>query len=127
MDFRNVIVEIGPSTKAGSKVRHYVRGQYDGQQFGYSEPHSTVAGSESCKCTLLSDESVVENIPAEYIRPLRPTGPGQVVVVIQGEHGAGQQFTTDYQDDAAWVMQIQPGEAVPTLIFGKDLCRIWRA
>jgi transcription elongation factor SPT5 len=107
-------------------VRHFVRGQYDGQHFGYSEPASEAAGLETCKCTLLSDESVVEEIPAEYIRPLRPTAPNQVVVVIQGDHGKGSQHTTQYRDEDAWAMQSTSGE-IPAVLYSKDLCRIWKA
>lgn len=128
LDFRNVIVEIAASSRVGTRnPRHFQRGAYDGQVFGYSEPSS---GTEDvCVCHLLSDPSgaTVENVPAEYLRPARPTLPGQVVVVIGGDGTMkGQQRTTEYADQGQWMMRPENGEMVPAVLGEGDLCRIWK-
>ena len=128
LDFRNVIVEIGPSNKPGTRSPlHFQQGSYDGQQFGYDLPSNETAGSEACRCTLISDPTVLESIPAEYLRPARPTAAGQVVVVIGGDTAdKGQQLTTDYQYEKQWMMQAQHPGAMGSVLDGADLCRIWK-
>jgi transcription elongation factor SPT5 len=114
-------VEIGETTRHGSTApRHFQRGAYDGQKFGYDTP-----GAESAKCVLLSDPSVVEDIPAEYIRPARPDRPGQTVVVIAGEH-KGAQKVTQYLNDGAWMMEPEGGDLMAMVVSEASLCRIWK-
>ena len=69
----------------------------------------------------------MEEIPAEYLRPARPTGAGQTVVVIAGETvSTGQQLTTAYLDDNQWMMVPLEGQMVGSVLDGTDLCRIWK-
>jgi transcription elongation factor SPT5 len=125
LDFQNVLVEVGPSSKPATRnPRHYQRGAYDNQRFGL-ESNSTSA--ESAKCRLLSDPSVVEDIPAEYLRPVRPDDSRQVVVFLNGGEGVkGQQRTTGYLNDGSWMMEADQGEVVGLVMDEQSLCRIWK-
>jgi transcription elongation factor SPT5 len=120
LDFRNVIVEIGPSVKPSTRSPlHFQRGALDGQVFGYDD----IIG-ESMRCVSISDPSTSEVVPAEYLRPARPTQPGQVVVIIAGD-AKGQQRTTSYENDGQWMMEAEAGDML--VLPGESLCRIWKA
>lgn len=120
LDFRNVIVEIGPSVKPSTRSPlHFQRGALDGQVFGYDD----IIG-ESMRCVSVSDPSNSEVVPAEYLRPARPTQPGQVVVIIAGD-AKGQQRTTSYENDGQWMMEAEAGDML--VLPGESLCRIWKA
>lgn len=123
LDFRNVIVEVGPSALPGTRnPRHFQRGVYDGKRFGFNEITQT-----SAKCISLDDPSKEEEILAEYLRPCKPDGPGQVVIVITQEQGLqGSQKTTSYLNDGQWMMELDPGEVTPVVISEDSLCRIWK-
>ena len=123
LDFRNVIVEVGPSMRAGTRnPLHFQRGAYDSKRFGYD-----ITGSETAHCVSLDDSLIEEDIPVEYLRPCRPDGPGQTVVVIVGESGIkGTQRTTAYLNDGQWMMEVEQGDAGPLVISEDHLCRIWK-
>lgn len=123
LDFRNVIVEIGPSYRPGSRnPLHFKRGFFDGKRFGYND----IIG-ESVRAILLDDPSVVEEIPAEYLRPAKADSQGQVVVVIGGgPEQKGQQRTTQYENGGSWMMELEGGDMAPLVVDGADLCRIWK-
>ncbi|ODN82947.1 transcription elongation factor SPT5 [Cryptococcus amylolentus CBS 6039] len=120
LDFRNIIVEIGQSSLRSSRnPLHYKRGAFDGRKFGYEN-----VNGENCVCVQLDDPSVVEEIPAEYLRPSKPDGQGQVVVCIGGDF-KGQQKVTQYENGGSWMMDTG-GDLAPLVIDGNDLCRIWK-
>lgn len=123
LDFRNVIVEIGPSYRPGSRnPLHFKRGFFDGKRFGYND----IIG-ESVRAILLDDPSIVEEIPAEYLRPAKADSQGQVVVVIGGgPEQKGQQRTTQYENGGSWMMELEGGDMAPLVVDGADLCRIWK-
>ncbi|WWC92361.1 uncharacterized protein L201_007318 [Kwoniella dendrophila CBS 6074] len=123
LDFRNIIVEVGPSSKPNTRSPlHFQRGQFDGQRFGYD----SIVG-ESCHCVSLDDGSIIEDIPAEYLKPFKPDQPGQVVVVINGtQDQKGQQRTTQYENDGSWMMEMDQGDLGALVIDAGDLCRIWK-
>jgi transcription elongation factor SPT5 len=78
----------------------------------------------------LSDPTVTADIPAEYLRPVQPTAPGQAIIVINGPDGIkGQQRTTEYLNEDQWMMvpDQSVGEVVPMIVGGGDLCRIWQS
>jgi len=80
---------------------------------------------ETVRCVSLDDPNLVEEIPAEYLRPTRPDGPGQTCVCVTGDL-MGQQRTTQYENDGQWMME-QEAEDVGALVMdGTSLCRIWR-
>ncbi|WVR08642.1 transcription elongation factor SPT5 [Kwoniella sp. DSM 27419] len=124
LDFRNVIVEIGPSSRPNTRAPlHFQRGAHDGRRFGYD----TIVG-ESCRCVSLDDPSVVEDIPAEYLKPCHPDTPGQTVVCIGGgTEIVGQQRTTQYENAGSWMMEMEHGDVAALVLDDKDLCRIWKA
>jgi transcription elongation factor SPT5 len=123
LDFRNVIVEIGPSAKPNTRSPlHFQRGAHDGKMFGYDG-----LSGETVRCVPLDNPSgETEDVPAEYLRPARPTAAGQVVVIIAGE-AKGQQRTTSYENDGQWMMEAEQGDAGMIFVAGESLCRIWKA
>ena len=126
LDFRNVIVEVGPSSRPGTRnPLHFQRGAYDGKKFGYDAPTD-----ESARCVLLDDPSVEETIPVEYLRPAKPDGAGQSVVVVSSTVGGsdmrGQQRVTLYEDSGSWMMEQDAGDVGPLVLDGAGLCRIWK-
>ncbi|ORY31230.1 hypothetical protein BCR39DRAFT_465969 [Naematelia encephala] len=122
LDFSSVMVEVGPSTRPGTRnPLHFRRGALDGQLFGYS----SLADEETPRCVLLTDPNVTEDIGAEYLRPGKPTMPGQVVVVVAGP-ARGQQRTTQYQNDDLWMMELEQGDVQQLVIPDRHLCRIWK-
>jgi transcription elongation factor SPT5 len=125
LDFRNVRVSVSSSAQRGSRnPLHFQRGALDNQIFGYAD----LGDNEIPHCVLLSDPSVTADIPAEYLRPVRPNAPGQLVIVVNGPEGQkGQQRTTDYLNEGQWMMVPEPGlgEAVPMIVAESELCRIW--
>ena len=124
MDFRNVIVEVGPSTRTGTRnPLHFQRGVHDGKRFGYD-----ATGPETAHCVSLDNPAVVEDIAAEYLRPARPDGPGQLVVCIAGGADVkGSQKTTSYLNEGQWMMEMEPGDMGPMVIGEEALCRIWKS
>ncbi|WWC98489.1 transcription elongation factor SPT5 [Kwoniella sp. B9012] len=123
LDFRNVIVEVGSSSKPNSRSPlHFQRGGHDGKRFGYDQ-----INGESCHCISLDDSSIIEDIPAEYLRPCKPDQPGQVVVCIGGgPEQKGQQRTTQYENDGSWMMEMDHGDLGALVVDSGDLCRIWK-
>lgn len=121
LDFRNVLVTVGPSQRPGSRnPRHFQRGFYDGQQFGIE---STV--NEDVVCRNLEDNEKAE-IPAEYLQPVRPDGEGQEVIVIAGDPVyKGQQRRTSYRNDQQWMMEAIATDPVPIVMDEENLARIW--
>ena len=124
LDFRNVVVIVGPSSRAGTRNPiHYLRGAHDGKFFGYD---STVG--ESAHCVSVENPKITEDIPAEYLRPARPDAAGQVVVCIAGgPEMKGQQRTTSYENDGQWMMEAEAGDMGALVIGEESLCRIWKA
>jgi transcription elongation factor SPT5 len=120
LDFRNVIVTVGPSQRANSRnPRHFQRGFYDGKQLGIE----ALAG-EMVQCRSMEDQHQVD-IPAEYLLPVAPDREGQVVIVIGGEH-KGQQRTTQYKSDNQWMTEPEAGDIVGAVLDENQLARIWR-
>lgn len=115
---------MGPSTRSGTRnPLHFQRGAYDGQRFGIDE----LKGEDTAHCVLLDDTSIVEEIPAEYLRPCKPDGPGQMVIIIAGGDGVkGQQKTTSYLNDGQWMMEMDGGGMGAMVIPEEHLCRIWK-
>lgn len=121
LDFRNVLVEVGPSNRPGTRnPLHHQRGAIDGQRFGLEQ-----SVDEISKCVSLTDPSQVHQIPAEYLRPARPDGPGQVVVFLAG-NDKGQQRTTAYMNDSQWMMEQDPSDMMALVMDEEGLCRIWK-
>ncbi|EIW70126.1 hypothetical protein TREMEDRAFT_71529 [Tremella mesenterica DSM 1558] len=125
LDFRNIIVIIGPSTRIGTRnPLHFQRGAYDGKKFGYDQPDGD---SEITRCVSLEDENVEENIPVEYLKPAYPDGPGQLVVVVGGGNDIrGQQRVTQYENDGQWMLEAEEGDEGALVLDARGLCRIWR-
>ncbi|WWC65232.1 transcription elongation factor SPT5 [Kwoniella dejecticola CBS 10117] len=123
LDFRNVIVEVGPSLKPNTRSPlHFQRGAHDGKKFGYDQ-----INGESCHCISLDSGDIIEDIPAEYLRPSKPDQQGQVVVCIGGGPDTkGQQRTTQYENGGSWMMELDHGDLAPLVLEAGDLCRIWK-
>lgn len=123
LDFRNVLVTVGPSQRPGSRnPRHFQRGFYDGQQMGIE---STVNESVVCR-VLEGGGSETLEIPAEYLQPVRPDGEGQEVIVISGDPAMkGQQRRTAYRNDQQWMMEQAPSDMMALVMDENDLARIW--
>ncbi|KAK4688473.1 transcription elongation factor SPT5, partial [Tremellales sp. Uapishka_1] len=123
LDFRNVIVEVGPSTRPGTRnPLHFQRGAVDGQRFGLE----AVSG-ETVTCQMLSSSEEIVDIPAEYLRPCRPDGPGQMVIFLTGTSDQkGQQRTTAYLNDGQWMMESAPGDPMAYVMDEESLCRLWK-
>jgi transcription elongation factor SPT5 len=123
MDFWNIVIEVGPSSKQGTKQpRHHQRGAYDGRRFGLQN-HLEDDILEVCA---LDDPGLVEKIPAEYARPVRPDGQGQLCVAILGDN-KGAQRTTQYENDGQWMMELEAEDVTPLVVDTAGLCKIWRA
>jgi transcription elongation factor SPT5 len=123
MDFWNILIEVGPSTKMGSKApRHHQRGVYDGRTFGVvsHQPDDTL------EIEALDDRSIREIIPVEYARPVRPDASGQVCVGVVGE-AKGTQRTTEYENEGQWMMEIEGDDPAQLVFDTASLCRIWKA
>jgi transcription elongation factor SPT5 len=123
LDFRNLIVEVGPTSDTRSKLpRRFENGRYDGKRFGYDEPKGSTP-----HCVLLDDPSVSMAIPAEYLKPVRPDASQQDVIVVSplapGMHGS--QLRTDFLDNDVWAMVAPPGQIAPDVVPQEYLCRIW--
>lgn len=121
LDFRNVLVEVGPSTKLGTRAPlHFQRGAVDGRRFGVED----VTPDELVKCVSL-DDGAIEEIPAEYLRPVKPDGPGQLCICVVGE-SKGAQRTTQYENDGQWMMEPEVDDMGAMVMDGAGLCRLWR-
>jgi transcription elongation factor SPT5 len=122
MDFWNIIIEVGPSSRSGTKnPRHHQRGAIDGRRFGLQAHHD----NDTIEIVALDDPTFKEMLPSEYARPVRPDGSGQVCVTILGDN-KGSQRTTQYENDGQWMMEMEPDDASQLVMDGQALCRIWR-
>lgn len=122
MDFWNIIIQVGPSSRQGTKnPRHHQRGAIDGRRFGLQAHHD----NDTIEIVALDDPTLVEMLPSEYARPVRPDGSGQVCVTILGDN-KGSQRTTQYENDGQWMMEMEPDDASQLVMDGQALCRIWR-
>jgi transcription elongation factor SPT5 len=74
----------------------------------------------------VDDPTLVERIPAEYARPVRPDNSGQVCVTVLGDN-KGQQRTTQYENEGSWMMEMEADDMVGAVMETNNLCRIWRA
>jgi transcription elongation factor SPT5 len=123
LDFRNVLVHVGPSRRPGSRnPRHFQRGAYDDATLGIED---TVGDDARCYVVSGADEGKQVDIPAEYLVPVRPDGSGQSVIAIAGDH-RGTQRRTQYKNDDVWLLDQEAGDVVPLLIEEVDLARIWQ-
>lgn len=113
------MVTIGPL----SNGKAFKNDQYAGEIFGYSD----ITGS-NVVCQLLKDQSVVEEVPAEYLRPVRPDAPGQIVIAVAGPDDIkGLQRTTQYLDQGQWLMAADPQDVgAPMIVDERNLCRLWQ-
>jgi transcription elongation factor SPT5 len=122
LDFRNVIVEVGPSRRPGGSAARFQSGQYDGQRFGLT---TALPNSQECECQLIQDPSVNLKIPAEFLHPVGPTGSGQRIVILSGQ-GQGQIRVTQYKDQGQWMMQTTPEHSAMIVVDEDCLCMLWK-
>lgn len=102
--------------------RHFRRGELDGKILGIE----STTGAENVVCRLLSNLSETIEIPAEYLLPVRPEGPGQMVIFIGGDLSLrGQQRKTFIKDQEQWMMEQDESDVVALVMDEQSLARIW--